>query len=445
MSFERAASPRGWPLLGNLPELLWSMLMTRGNFIRAIQRMLARHQAKTLLFKIGPRRLVLTVDPAVAHQVLVEDTVEYPKTDWEERVLKPVMDGGLIILQGDDWKTHRHALASCFGASRMPELMSMTQDATQTRMAHWQGTVNLSHEMHCIVNDVMFRFFLDGHRLDSDQEVPGGVDTMARHFEFVEKGLEDRVFDPLFFSDRLKEKLGLARRFREAIRFVTWHIHRKVMSADLTQASNTDSPLESLLRKLPTQDSVVKEVRTTMGAGATTAHMMTWVCQLLAKHPEAQERVRREIQEHLGPGGATDTLARIESMPFLNGVIQEGLRLYPPAPFLIRQTDEAKPGMIFVSVYAMHRDPEFWERPDDFVPERWLNIKSTPAAYVPFGMGPRVCVGKRFALLEAKVVLSEVLRRFRLEPGLDKDPAPKFTVLTRPEREVRLPTSAIGE
>jgi hypothetical protein len=105
---EKVFSPPGWFILGNLPELAWNIALNRGNFIYAVQKMFSKYNKRTLLLRLGPRRIVLTVDPAVAHDVLVDSPSDYPKADWEKRVLGPAMEGGLIILAGSEWKQRWH-------------------------------------------------------------------------------------------------------------------------------------------------------------------------------------------------------------------------------------------------------------------------------------------------------------------------------------------------
>jgi cytochrome P450 len=425
----QAVSPRKWPLLGNLPELLWSIARCRGDFISGVVRMLRRHSTQTLELGIGSRRLVITVDPRAAHEILVTAADQLPKTGWEGRVLRPAMEGGSIILEGDAWRRHRGAAASCFGLERMAELAGMTRASMLERLKHWQGEVALGHEYRSVVNDVMFRFFLD-HR-------PSDTDELARSALFMEKGLERSVF---LWSH--------GRHFKNALRELTRKITTRVGVA--SKRRDGGPALESLLARLPTQE-VSQEIRTIIGAGATTSHLLSWLSYLLAAHPEIQAKLRDQIMERLGKGdGPPDQLNRIESIPYLEAVVHEGLRLYPPAPFLLRQSREKRPTFYFVAVWAMHRDPELWAEPESFKPERWLEAgkfrKRLPEAFIPFGLGPRVCVGKRFAMTEARVMLVEALRRFEfVAPSGGSRPKPVFNVLTRPEREVRLAVTAIRQ
>jgi cytochrome P450 len=177
---------------------------------------------------------------------------------------------------------------------------------------------------------------------------------------------------------------------------------------------------------------------------------LTWIGYLLAADPDRQRRLREEIVANgLGRPDAPLSPTHIEALPYLNAVIQEGMRLYPPASYLIRRRPRRHRGdrgsLVLFSLWAMHRDPARWQRPDAFWPERWERLHSQgEGAFVPFGLGPRVCIGKHFALTEARVILIELLRRFELSlPARARSPVPVRTVLTRPRREVRLRVAAL--
>src|SRR5262249_16793421 len=157
------ASPRGprsWPLLGHLPFLVFSILKAGGNFAEAVRRMLMRFARGTLYLRIGRRMVVISADPKFAPRVLVDNASHFPKTRWEKRVLMPAMEDGLIILEGADWKRHRAAIAPSFSASLMEGLTRTVADAAKDRLAGWREKMAVGHEIRCIANDVLLRFFL---------------------------------------------------------------------------------------------------------------------------------------------------------------------------------------------------------------------------------------------------------------------------------------------
>jgi|GEM_PF-3712676 len=432
-------------MLGHLPFLVFRILKARGNFAEAVRQMVCEYAQRTLHLRIGPATVVISADPRFARRVLVEQASNFGKTGWERRVLKPSMEDGLIILEGKEWKEHRAAVAPCFSASMMEELGNIVADAARDRLKSWQGDVAIGHEMRCITSDVLARFFLQDHRLSHGGN--GRLDEFARKFARLEEGLEDRVFDPPALVDRLRARIRGQPKFSDALAWITRIIERQVGHA-AGQPPPRNSPLDIMLSRLPEQ-KVSREIRTMMAAGATTVHLLSWLCDLLGRHPDIQSKLRREILSDVPEEG--DMVSALEQCAYLQAVIHEGLRLYPPAPYLLRQasasvrseSDSDLPvpsSLVLISVWAMHRHPDFWESPDRFIPERWLKnggLGSEAAeAFIPFGMGPRVCIGRRFALIEAMIILSEVVRRFEIRPLSGKPARPKLTILTRPDKEV---------
>jgi cytochrome P450 len=183
-------------------------------------------------------------------------------------------------------------------------------------------------------------------------------------------------------------------------------------------------------------------------AGATTVHLLSWACQLLGTHPNIQRRLRCEIPLRSEDGKWVSSLERCS---YLGAVIHEALRLYPPAPYLLRQalptfTTGSSPDLpppssqVLISLWGMHRDPDFFPSPEEFIPERWLGTGGRgiepKEAFLPFGMGPRICIGRRFAMIETMVILSEIVCRFEIQFAQRRPVAPKLTILTRPKKDV---------
>jgi cytochrome P450 len=186
------------------------------------------------------------------------------------------------------------------------------------------------------------------------------------------------------------------------------------------------------------------EVITLLLAGhETTAVTLTWTWYLLSAHPDAERRLHEELDSVLG--GRVPMPDDLAALPYTQMVVEEALRLYPPAWAILRRaTGEDQIGpyrvpagtSIFISPYAMHRHPAFWEDPDAFHPERFSPERSAGRphfAYLPFGGGPRQCIGNTFALMEAQLVLATVAQRYQLRavPGHVVEPNPLITLRPR--------------
>ena len=440
------SGPRRWPLVGHLPFLIFSILRARGNFAEAVRRMLRDYKCKTLYLRVLWKTLVISVDPAFASRVLVDHASDFPKARWEGLVLKPVMGEGLIILEGKDWKEHRAAAAPRFSASLMDGWGAIVLDAARDRLAQWQREIDVGHEMRCITSDVLARFFMRDHRLSDGHN--SSLAHYAKTYDRLEGGLESRVFDPTGLLGGLRARLRWQPPFSAALDLVNGTINEQVSRAETHSSKRT--ALEILLSQLD-QQVVCHEIRTSTAAGATTVHLLTWICQLLGTHPTIQRELRCEIPSSPPQNGSW--ASTLERCSYLTAVIQEGLRLYPPAPYLLRQASatvatDSNPdlpppsSLVLISLWGMHRDPNFFPYPDEFIPERWLGASGRAVgfdeAFVPFGMGPRVCIGMRFAMIETTIILSEIIRRFEIEPIHREPVAPKLSILTRPKEDVLL-------
>ena len=191
------------------------------------------------------------------------------------------------------------------------------------------------------------------------------------------------------------------------------------------------------------------QILTLMLAGyETTASALTWTWYLLSKHPWAVERVRREVREALD--GRPPRYADIEQLPYTRMVLNESLRLFPPAWTLGRRAlGEDQIGgytipqntVIAICIYSLHRHPAFWDEPEAFNPERFSPENSAGRhkfAYIPFGAGPRQCIGNNFGLMEACLIIACIAQRFELQlmPGVEADPQALFVL--RPGRDLMM-------
>jgi cytochrome P450 len=425
------------PFVANAPKVIWEMLRARGNLGEALRRILIRHETLSLRVRLGLLPATVIADPELARELLVSHDKVWKKAEWERRVLFPVMEGGTIILEGEEWKEHRHAIAPTFSASSLTKLSGLVSQAARSRLSNWRGSVNASHEMRCMLNEAITGYFLDG---PSGERCPMSMDDLAGRFARIEKGLEDHVVDRWGVSDRLFALFALFSHnltFDQALADVTCFIHTAIENAATSAGEAPTSTLHTILTRLPAGDSALEEIRTLVAAGMTTVHLLSWLLYLLGEHPQVQEQLR-----------AAASVDAPENSLYVNAVINEGLRLYPPAPFLLRENGK---GLLFISIWSMHRHPSLWTEPEAFRPERWLEkgpdggerlVQSD--AFIPFGIGPRVCIGKRFAQIEAATVLKEVLTRFRFTVPVGAAPVAKLAVLTRPSSDIRIETRPLG-
>ncbi len=204
------------------------------------------------------------------------------------------------------------------------------------------------------------------------------------------------------------------------------------------------SLLSQMIEQFDSVESTSQEIVTLFAASTTTAQLLSWISGLLALQPDIQRKLRDEILNFLQrKHGTYVTRQDLDELVFLEAVINEATRLYPPAPLMLRQLND-KGDIVILFLWGMHRQSWWWPNAETFWPERWVdNDKPLPAFY-PFGHGPRACIGKGFSQIESKVILIELLRRYELTTPLTRLPAAKTFIMTRPSSAIPIHLTQIA-
>lgn len=401
------------------------------------------------------KQLLWVADPDGVKTVLLDEVENFPKGFVQRRVLKPITGDGLLTSEGAHWKFQRRAAAPEFTPSKALAFTPVFAGAAEAAVRSLNIDLDAAGGRARIdVAEVMTAttFKVIGDALMSGAE---GVDivpfsyallaykaTMGRATWFDVLGLPAWLPRPAYFKGwahlrRIRAMAGgLVRRRRRAL--AKKGAPEKPDLLDLLMLAADPESGEGLSRADLT-DNVV----TLASAGhETTTLALTWALYLLALHPEIQERAAEEARSVLG-----DRDARPEDVAKLvlsRTIIEESMRLYTPTPIMTRTAREAttvagvpvrKGGHVALALYAMHRRPDLWENPNAFDPSRFLPEKAKGRhrfQYAPFGGGPRVCIGATFAMAEAAVILSTVLRSFRFEPDPHEVVTLKHVITLRP-------------
>jgi cytochrome P450 len=419
-------------LLGSLPEGLRDPLTL-------LARTHASHGDVALL-RFGPFRYVLVNDPDAIQHVFVANHRNYVKSR-SYRGLALVLGQGLVTSEGELWKRQRKLSQPAFHHQRLPALVEKMARATDEMLEDWSRR-SADHEID--VHGEMMRLTLRivgqtlfSTELGDDANALGPAITVA----LVRANQQAEAVVPL--PTWLPTPGNF--RFRRAKRVLDATVHRII--AERREAPGDRGDLLSMLMSA-TDDGDARgmsdaqlrdEVMTLFLAGhETIATAMSWVWSLLSRHPEVAANVREEAREVLGGRAATvEDLARLS---YTGWVVDECMRLYPPVWVIEREAIdrdeiagyELRPGwVVSASPWTLHRHPGYWKDPDRFWPERFAAEHSDARpkhAYLPFGAGPRVCIGNHFARMEAKVILATVAQRFAIEVPHTPQPEPGVTL-----------------
>ena len=429
--------PRGIPILGILPALRRDPTAV---FTRA-----ARRFGDVVYLKIGPRRGFLITNPADIRHVLQDNARNYHKSPLYDK-LRVALGNGLLISEDDFWLRQRRIAQPAFHRQRIAALASVMADAARDTASRWQSIAatgvpsDVDEEMMRLTRTVVLRALLGADLGRFTATIDGAWTIINQHI--------GESFWSLGFTDRLPT--AKFRRFQSALAVL-----RGAVDHVISQRRSSPSPDRDLLSMLMsardeetgeamTDEQLRVEVTTFLLAGQeTTSLALTWTWYLLSQHAGARRRLEEEIDTVLN--GRPPEYTDLAQLPYTRMVIDESMRLYPPAWGFSRQAlaDDRLGGfrlprgwLAFVVPYVLHRLPAYWQDPDAFDPERFLPERSADRpkfVYLPFGAGPRQCIGNHFALIEAQLIVATLAQRYRLHlvPGHRVEPWALITLRPR--------------
>jgi len=428
--------PPAWPLLGHLPAFLHDKL----GFLTSC----AEQYGDVVPLHIGEPTYLLN-DAASIQHVLISNSANYSKT-W--RLTSPrgkrFSGNGLLTSFGAEHLRQRRLLQPAFSRNAIEELFfEVMLDRTKRRMETWciqpGREVDLAAETEslalCIILGSIFGLNF------ADEKLTGAVTLRRRYTEyFYESLLPFPEYLPFPVVQRYRRAQGL---IDEVIRQEIAHPSRsRGFAANFAAATYPDGTRMNF----PQQRD---EILTLMSAGyETIGDALCWTLYLLARQPEVESQVLRELNEILGDRDpSADDIAKLS---FTRQVLDESLRLYPPTWIFIRMAlgDDTLPcgthirrnSKLYLCQYVTHRSAKYFPDPTGFDPARFRPgeaAKRPRFSYFPFGGGSRQCIGEHFALLEGVTVLALLLRRFRFELCPDQDVAPRPSITLRPKHGIR--------
>jgi cytochrome P450 len=396
---------------------------------------------------VGRNRLggfVLLNDPDLIRYVLIDNAANYPKDNLQLEKLTPAVGRGLLTSEEESWRLQRRTVAPLFQPAGVASYLAAMAISVDEMLARWDrevgATVDIAREMTRLTYDIISRTVFS-NEIETPPDVMG--EAITTYFEALGRidlwdvlPLPRWLPRPAFIKAKPAQKI-----FRDEVLRLFERRRARIAAGE----SVPDDLVTRLIKArdpetgAPLSDAVVHDnLVTFIGAGhETTANALTWTLFLLSQFPDADARVAAEATD----APDADALARLADTRM---ILEEAMRLYPPVPFMSREARSrdqigevtvAAGTRIIIAPWVLHRHRKLWPDPDMFVPERFApeNRGRIPRfAYLPFGAGPRICVGMTFAMQEALLALTMIARRFRLTLAEGAEVMPFARMTLRP-------------
>ncbi|MDG1290583.1 MAG: cytochrome P450 [Lentibacter sp.] len=395
----------------------------------------------------------MLMDPDAIRRVLLEELENYPKSDVTKNLLRPAIGESLFIAEGAHWRWQRRAAAPVFShrnVSALAPVMSAAAEASLARIeAADKRASDIYAEMVRATFDITASVTLSGSALFSSDEVHRAIDA------YIAAAGKLSLFDilglPMWVPRPSRVMAGASLKQMKTIADDAVNSRRSAGAGDVPDLldlllEGEDPETGRSMSTAELRDNLLTFI---VAGHETTALTLAWAFYLCAFDQDVQDKARAEAQSALQ--GRTATAADLPNLPYCRMIIDETLRLYPPAALVSRTAQapdtlagrEVKKGdTVMIPIYALHRNALLWDDPDAFRPERFAE-KPQRYAYLPFGDGPRICIGASFALQEAVIILATLLAKRRFFPVQGKTPDPVMILTLRPEGGVWLTSEAV--
>jgi cytochrome P450 len=432
--------PPGHFLLGNLPEFARDVL--------GFHERCRNEYGDIVRVGIGSRDVYLVNSPELIHTILVtnhRDFTKHHKFFW--RHVTAIFGSGLLTSEGDSWMRQRRLIAPAFHRERIASYAETMVSYTERMLDEWQsGEVrNIHQDMMGVTLKIVAKVLFDAD-VSRDVEAVGGA------FDSVTDEIAVRFRRPFFIPDWIPLPGNL--RYRAGVRALDTVVYRMIREHHDKGAEGAD--LLSMLMNVRDEDGsrmsdkqLRDEAVTLLLAGhETTALVLSWTWYMLSLNPRVEAELTAEIDRALN--GRVPSAADLPVLRYAECVILESMRMFPPAYGIGREAvrdctlgdyDVPAGTTLFISAWVLHRDPRWYDAPLEFKPERWLDgfaDRLPRHAYMPFGGGPRICIGNSFAMMEAVLLLATIARRFRMRAVSEAPVVPFPTITLRPRGGVTL-------
>jgi cytochrome P450 len=365
--------------------------------------------------------VVFSRDPGFAQYVLQKNHKNYSKTTIQTRDMAKYLGKGLLTSEGEHWKRQRRLIQPAFHKKQLVQILDSINSAIKAEISKIE--VNNYVDIFPVFNDLAFQTVVKS--LFSSAVGEKEISRLQFITEAAQKMLVKELRQPYLNSWFLRKRnvqkhIDLTKEARVML--------RKIVAKRKRDGIRENDLLDMLLDAryedgtAMEDEQLIDEILILFTAGhETTSNSLTFTAQLLARHPESQEKIFAEINK--AQNETVSLFEFIQACTYTKQVVEESMRLYPPAYFIDRvniEEDEyngkivPKGTSLLFSMYEIHRHLDYWDDPEAFRPERFQDAKGATAAYFPFGAGPRMCIGNNFAMYEMILAVAELVKKYEI-------------------------------
>ena len=406
----------------------------------------ARQYGDIFYYRVFSRHIYFLNHPDLIEHVLVTNYQSFIKGEALQSNRR-IFGNGLLTNDGDSWLQQRHLIQPAFHRDRIESYGDTMVAYTERMMAAWHdGEVRDIHrDMMRLALEIVAKVLFNVEVTADTDRIAGALNT------FMELGSRGRMLlPPILRLLPTADNFRYRRAARQLDDIVYGLIHRRRLDVEIA-----DDLLSGLLqaqaigRRAMSDEQLRDEVMTLLLAGhETTAVSLSWTWYLLAQYPEVEKKLWSELRAVLN--GRSPRVQDLSRLPYTERVVKEAMRLYPPAWAIVRNSlkDSDLGGYrvpagatVMMSQWVMHRDPRYYDQPEQFNPDRWLEGRAKGASkftYFPFGGGPRTCIGASFATMEGVLVLAAIAQSYQVRVVQDCPVEPLPTTTLRPRRGIKV-------
>ncbi|ECK7411686.1 cytochrome P450 [Campylobacter jejuni] len=426
----------------NKASTLLTFLLKRRSWLDGLYE--RSYKMQTGYVKMPNFDLYVINDTKEVKRMMVDEVREFPKSAFLHELLSPLLGESIFTTNGEVWKKQRELLRPSFEMTRINKVFNLMSEAVADMMDRFSkypnhAVIEVDEAMTFITADVIFRTIMSS-KLDEEK----GKKILNAFVTFQEQSVHTAMRRMFCFPKWLSYVLGDRKRAKagDVIRQVLSDIIKP--RYDMVDNAEFEDILGSLLlvvdadtNKRFSFEEILDQVAMLFLAGhETTASSLTWTLYLLSLYPKEQEKAYEEITQVL-QGGAIE-ISHLRQFKYLTNIFKESLRLYPPVGFFAREAKKdtqvrdkliKKGSGVVIAPWLIHRHEEFWTNPHGFNPSRFEG-EYKKDAYLPFGVGERICIGQGFAMQEAILILANILKTYKLEleEGFVPDVVGRLTV-----------------